>query len=103
MLLHGGGTGVAAQSYVAHYDFPHVNIMELKRKWYTATFNFGAGDWQVFFKNHHRDTYILNRARAIVASGLHRNVIILLKVNPCVTSREQLTENKQWGKTEIEG
>lgn len=44
MLLHGGGTGVAAQSYVAHYDFPHVNIMELKRKWYTATFNFGAGD-----------------------------------------------------------
>ncbi len=42
-------------------------------------------------------------SRTVWSRGLHRNVIILLKVNPCVARREQLTvvwrgrqRTKQW-------
>lgn len=51
MLLHRGGTGVAAQSYVTHYNFPHVNIVELKRNGIKSYSGLVSGIYKLSFKS----------------------------------------------------
>lgn len=46
-------------------------------------------------RDHHQKSYTFNMPRAVCSSGFHRNVIILLKVNPGVAAGEQLTGGRE--------
>lgn len=94
------------QGNVAHDDLPHVHIMELKYQ-NTGTVSFGSLLLLTFVNKSYLKvsnivlpliyktivdckasdvTYTINVWRAVGSSGLHRNVVIFLKVNTRVAA-----------------
>lgn len=91
ILLDRCGSSITAQCDIPHYNLSHVHILELKND--TAVFTiFLYFEFEYQLYKSTKSTYAFNVGWGVGSRGLYRDIIVLLKIDPSVASREKFTK-----------